>query len=111
MGVGSEFASDGAYRLAVGEVLGRLMASVDEIDADLDIELAAGGLKVVFEDTGDTFILSQQTPTHELWLSANMTAWHFRRTDGAWLERDTREPMLALLGRLFSEKLSVEIVL
>ena len=63
----------------------------------------------MFEDTNSTFVLSQQTPTHELWLSANLRAWHFLREDGEWFERDTREPMTTLLSRLFSEKVGADI--
>jgi iron donor protein CyaY len=93
------------FRISVGEVLDSLLECVDEIDTDdIDASLTSGSLQVVFEDTDDTFILSQQTPTHELWLSANLTAWHFRRVGGVWVERDTSEPMLRILSELFSGK-------
>ena len=105
-----DFADDSQFRLAVGEALEQLLEQVDEIDSDdLDPRLSPGNLQVVFEDTGSTFVLSQQTPTHELWLSANLTAWHFRRVDGTWLERDTGEPMLEILGKLFSDKTGLSI--
>lgn len=104
------FADDSAFRRAAEAVLQELLDQVDEIDADLDPRLSPGNLQVVFEDDGSTYVLSQQTPTHELWLSANLTAWHFRCIDGTWLERDTDEPMLALLSRLFSEKVGHNIV-
>jgi iron donor protein CyaY len=102
----SEFRDDSEFRHAVSDVLGALTAQVDVLDEDaIDARLIPGSLEVVFEDAGGTFVLSQQTPTHELWLSANLRAWHFRRVGGQWVERDTTEPMLGLLGRLFSEKL------
>ena len=40
----------------------------------------------------------------ELWLSANLTAWHFVHREGIWVERDSGEPMLGLLSRLVTEK-------
>jgi frataxin-like iron-binding protein CyaY len=46
---------------------------------------------------------------HELWLSANLTAWHFARHDGQWLERDSSEPMLDVLSTLFSDKLGMDV--
>lgn len=105
MATESEFDNDSAFRQAVGGVLESLMAQADEIDSDdLDIRLTPGNLQIVFEDVGATFVLSQQTPTHELWLSANLTAWHFRLRDGVWVERDSGEDMLGLLSRLVSEK-------
>ncbi len=108
---GSDFADDAQFRMAVAHTLESLLAQVDEIDFDdLDPRLSPGNLQVLFEDTGSTFVLSQQTPTHELWLSANLTAWHFRRVNQIWRERDTGEAMLDLLGRLFSEKVGFPIV-
>lgn len=99
------FASDSEFRKAVGDVLQSLMMQADEIDSDdLDVRLTPGNFQLVFEDVGATFVLSQQTPTHELWLSANLTAWHFVHGDAGWVERDTGEDMLALFGRLVSEK-------
>ena len=105
----SDFADDTAFRSAVGTVLQTLLDQLDELDVDaaddLDVRLTPGNLQTTFEDTGAVFVLSQQTPTHELWLSANLTAWHFVCRSGDWLERDSKEPMLAVLGRLYSQKL------
>ncbi len=98
------FPSDTAFRQSVDAVLRELLDQVDEIDADLDPRLSPGNFQIVFEDDGSTFVLSQQTPTHELWLSANLRAWHFRCVDGQWMERDSDEPMLDVLGRLFTGK-------
>lgn len=99
------FEDDGRYRAAVDLTLSQLIDQIDELDAEIDARLMPGNLQVVFEDDGSTFILSQQTPTHELWLSANLRAWHFRWRGGQWVERDSAEPMLPLLARLFADKI------
>lgn len=99
------FESDAVFRKAVGAALESLMMQADEIDSDdLDVRYVPGNLQIVFEDVDATFVLSQQTPTHELWLSANLTAWHFVHGPAGWVERDSGEDMLALLGRLVTEK-------
>ena len=103
------FEEDGAFRLATTAILEHLIAEIDEIDADLDPRLSPGNLQVLFEDDGSVFVLSRQTPTHELWLSANLTAWHFFYNGQRWVERDSGEDMLDLLGRLFSGKLGERI--
>ena len=103
------FPDDAAFRQSVEAVLRALLDQVDEIDADLDPRLTPGNLQVLFEDDDSTFVLSQQTPTHELWLSANLRAWHFRCEDGCWLERDSGEPMLDVLGRLFTGKIGTPV--
>ncbi len=105
----SEFSDDSAFRSAVAEVLRSLLEQVDDIDSEEhDPMLSDGNLKIVFE-SGGTFVLSQQTPLHELWLSANLTAWHFRSEDGQWLERDSNAPMLDVLSTLFTDKLGMNI--
>jgi len=100
---------EAVFRDAVKQVLSVLLEQVDEIDSDdHDPSLSGGNLHVGFED-GSTFILSQQPPTRELWLSANFTAWHFLKKGDTWLERDSNEPMLAVLSTLFSDKLGMDI--
>ncbi len=106
-----DFANETEFRAAAGEALKALLAQIDGIDDDdVDARLSEGSLIVSF-DSGGTYMLSLQTPTHELWLSADLTAWHFRRSGGRWIERDTSEPMTAILGRLFSEKLGTPVKL
>ncbi|MEL6343859.1 MAG: iron donor protein CyaY [Myxococcota bacterium] len=102
----SMFSDDTAFRTATEETLEALLDQIDEIDADIDPRVASGSLTVQFED-GSVLMLSPQTPTHELWLSANYTAWHFLCEEaGAWIERDTGASMLSVLSTLFSEKLN-----
>lgn len=106
-----DFATDTDFRHAVEPLLARLLDQLDQLETDeLDPALTTGNLTLRFE-SGATFILSQQTPTHELWLSANLRAWHFVREDGTWRERDTGQDMLGLLGGLVGEKLGMPVVL
>ena len=107
----NDFDSETDFRRAVTTLLEELLDQVDELDDDeLDPRLTAGNLSVTFEDES-VILLSQQTPTRELWLSANYTAWHFLRFDGIWLERDSGEPMLDVLSTLFSGKLGETVIL
>jgi CyaY protein len=104
-----ELMDENLFRDAVKTALSALLDQLDNIESDdHDPSLSGGSLHVTFED-GSTFILSQQPPTRELWLSANFTAWHFLSKNGVWLERDSDEPMLAVLSRLFSDKLRMDI--
>ena len=105
----NDFKDEASFRQAVKAVLISLLDQVDEIDSDdHDPSMTDGNLKVVFE-SGGTFVLSQQPPTKEIWLSANFTAWHFVRNNGEWLERDSDEQMLDVLSSLFSDKLGMDI--
>ena len=94
------------FRALVAETMESLFEQLDEVEVDdIDPVLSAGVFSCVFEFDGTTFVLSQQVPVRELWLSANRRAWHFRHDGATWAERDTGEDMLALLNRLYSEKL------
>ena len=115
----SDFSEDRLFRLAVQEVYESLADQLEDllerleetkvIDSDFfEPQLAAGSLSIVFEDRS-VFMLSQQTPTHEIWLSANYTAWHFLCESGEWIERDTGSPMVDVLAQLFSEKIGTEV--
>ncbi|MEC8194348.1 MAG: iron donor protein CyaY [Myxococcota bacterium] len=105
----NDFNDEGEFRRVVKGLLVDLLDQVDDIESDdHDPSLTDGNLKVVFED-GSTFVLSQQPPTRELWLSANFTAWHFVRSGGAWTERDSGDLLTDVLSSLFSEKLGMAI--
>jgi len=105
----SEFKDDGSFRSAVQGVFNSLADQVDEVEFDaFEPRLTAGGIGIYFDD-GAVVLLSQQTPTHEIWLSANYTAWHFLRRDGLWVERDTGETMTELLAKILSEKFQEKI--
>jgi len=103
-------AGESQFRAAVSTLLDEVLDQIDAIDSDdLDPRLTEGNLTVTFEDSGAVFILSQQTPTRELWLSANLRAWHFQRSHGAWRERDTGQALSEVLSDLFSGKVGSEI--
>lgn len=99
------------FRQAVSAAIKALGQQIDAIDSDdLDWKLTEGVLTVEF-DSGGVFVLSQQVPTRELWLSAFSTAWHFKLQDGAWPERDTGAALAEVLGGLFSRKLRMPVAL
>ncbi len=97
------------FRQLVARALTALGATVDGIDSDdVDYKLSDGVLTVEFE-SGGVFVLSQQVPVRELWLSAFSRAWHFRYADGAWVERDSGESLESVLASLFTRKLAFEV--
>ena len=101
--------TDSQFRHLVKDALQRLFDQIDDLPTDdIDPMSSDGVIDVCFEDDSH-FVLSQQVPTRELWLSANLTAWHFNWDGERWLERNSREEMLGLLNRLFSEKLGMPV--
>ena len=109
MNLKSDFKEDVQFRKEAERSLMNLLEQIDDLEVgDFDPRYTPGSLIVQFEDDA-VFMLSMQTPTHELWLSANYTAWHFLCVEGIWIERDTQERMLDVLNQLFSDKLQEKI--
>jgi iron donor protein CyaY len=105
----SDFSDDSTFRHAVGNVFESFIDQVDDLEHDdFDSGRTSGSLSITF-DSGAVVMLSRQTPTHEIWLSANFTAWHFLRIDGEWLERDSSESMLDVLSGILSEKIKENV--
>jgi CyaY protein len=97
------------FRQTVDAALKHLAGQIDAIDSDdLDWKKSEGVLSVEFED-GGVFVLSQQVPVRELWLSAFARAWHFRFAEGAWAERDSAERLETVLSGLFTRKLGFAV--
>ena len=107
------FENDRKFCEAVGELLDQVFDAIDVLERDtIDLQLNDGGMKVSFDD-GGVFLLSRQTPLHELWLSANYRAYHFQYQSKQWIERDLGHTLCDLLTRLFVEALGepVELVI
>lgn len=97
------------FRRVVSAALRNLAQQVDQIDSDdFDAKLSEGVFQIDFEG-GGVFVLSQQVPVSELWLSAFSRAWHFRYAGGRWTERDDGEPLESVLTGIFSKRMGVDI--
>lgn len=105
----SNFLDDSSFRSAADGILEKLWVQVDELDMDeAEPTRTPGTFSIQFED-GNIFMLSLQTPIHEIWLSANYTAWHFLCESNLWKERDTGIPLTDVMSELLSEKLSTPV--
>lgn len=100
------------FRQIVAASLKNLLRQLDALPEadDMDSRISDGVLQVDFE-AGGTFVLSQQVPTRELWLSAQRRAWHFRLVADGWTERDNGERLEATLSSLFSTVLRSPVVI
>ena len=74
-------------------------------DEDLDADLAGDVLKVDFED-GSTFVINSHAAARQIWMSANMRAWHFSWDGKSWRESKGGTELFSEVGRLVSEKLA-----
>lgn len=74
----------------VDSTLETLEFALDELDDDVDYEVAGGVLTLEF-DNGSTMVFSRQPPVQQLWLAARSGGFHFSWDEEAGDWCDTRE--------------------
>jgi CyaY protein len=85
-------------------MMARIEAALENSGADVDFELAAGGvLEIEFAD-GGKIIVNRHGVAQEIWIAARAGGFHFRWDGQAW--RDTRDggELLAKLSELVSQQ-------
>jgi CyaY protein len=92
--------NDAEFATLSGAALDRIEQRLEASGADLDFDLAAGGvLEIEFAD-GSKIIVNRHAVAQEIWVAAKSGGFHFRHDGEAW--RDTRdgEELMAKLSRL-----------
>lgn len=85
-------------------VMARIEAALEAAEADIDFELAAGGvLEIEFAD-GSKIIVNRHGVAREIWVAARAGGFHFRWDGTVW--RDTRDgaELLEKLSQLASQQ-------
>lgn len=89
--------------------LAMIEAGLESSNADVDFELAAGGvLEIEFGD-GSKIIVNRHAVNREIWVAAKAGGFHFRWDGAAW--RDTRDDaeLMLRLSALASQQAGEEI--
>jgi CyaY protein len=80
---------DREFNALADGALARVEAALEASGADIDFELAAGGvLEIEFAD-GSKIIVNRHGVAREIWVAARAGGFHFRWDGAAW--RDTRD--------------------
>jgi CyaY protein len=84
------------------------LRDVDGVEADL-----AGDILTLEFDDGAKYVVNSHSAAQQIWLSANMQAWHFGWHEATQSWRDTRSgaELFTELGQLVSGKLAEPIKL
>lgn len=102
---------DKEFNSLADAALARIEAALEASAADIDFELAAGGvLEIEFADRSK-IIVNRHGIAHEIWVAARAGGFHFRWDGSLW--RDTRDgaELMEKLSRLASQQASEPIVL
>jgi len=100
---------DKEFNALADAVLARIDAGLEASGADIDFELAAGGvLEIEFAD-GSKIIVNRHAVAREIWVAARAGGFHFRWDGEVW--RDTRDDaeLMAKLSSLASQQADEEI--
>ncbi|HZX96975.1 MAG TPA: iron donor protein CyaY [Myxococcales bacterium] len=94
-----------------GEALHKLDDALRDVDG-LEADLAGDILTLEFED-GAKYVINSHSAAQQIWMSANMQAWHFGWHESTQSWRDTRSgaELFTELGKLVSEKLAEPVKL
>ena len=93
---------DKEFNALADEILAHIEAALEASSADIDFELAAGGvLEIEFAD-GGKIIVNRHGVAREMWVAARAGGFHFRWDGQNW--RDTRDggELMAALSQLIS---------
>ncbi len=81
--------TDAEYGQRIDQTLEQLEYALDEVDDDLDYELAGGVLTVTFSNR-TTMVFSRQPPVQQLWFAARSGGYHYEYDEALGDWRDTR---------------------
>lgn len=86
------------YHQKADAALARIEARLEE--ADIDFELAAGGVLEIDLEDGGKIIVNKQAAVQEIWVAARSGGFHYRWDGAAWLDTRGGEELLAAMARL-----------
>lgn len=72
--------------------------------ADIDYELAAGGILEMEFDDGSKIVINRQPAMHEIWVAAKSGGFHFRWQNGEWRDTRSGDELFAALERMVSQQ-------
>lgn len=91
--------------------LARIEAALEASDADVDFELAAGGVLEIEFANGSKIIVNRHAIAREIWVAAKAGGFHFRWDGENW--RDTRDAaeLMEKLSMLASQQAGESVIL
>ena len=102
---------DKEFNTLADATLAQIDAALEASAADIDSQLAAGGVLEIEFDDGSKIIVNRHGVAKEIWVAARAGGFHFRWDGAVW--RDTRDnaELLEKLSALASQQAGERIVL
>lgn len=84
--------------------LARIEAGLEASTADIDFELAAGGVLEIEFENGSKIIVNRHAVAREIWVAAKAGGFHFRWNGEAWCDTRDGTELIAKLSALASQQ-------
>ena len=81
----------------------------DRSDADIDNQRVGGMVTLTFPN-GSQIIINLQKPLHEVWMAAKSGGYHYRWTDGQWLDTKGNGEFFAALTSNACDQAGIPLV-
>lgn len=95
---------DKEFNALADAALARIEAALEACEADIDFELAAGGvLEIEFAD-GSKIIVNRHAVAREIWVAAKAGGFHFRWDGQSWLDTRDGAELMAKLSAFASQQ-------
>ena len=102
---------DKEFNALADDMLGRIEAALEACAADIDFELAAGGvLEIEFAD-GSKIIVNRHGVAREIWVAARAGGFHFRWDGARWIDTRDGVELLEKLAALASQQAGEPVTL
>jgi CyaY protein len=104
--------SESEFLVAAEGVLGAVESAFEQAGeaADLDIECSRSGnvLEIEFANRSK-MIVNTQAPMREIWVAARAGGFHYRFSDGRWLDTRDGSELFDALSRLASAQAGADL--
>ena len=103
--------NDKEFNALADDILARIEAALEASAADIDFELAAGGvLEIEFAD-GSKIIVNRHGVARESWVAARAGGFHFRWDGAHWLDTRDGAELMGKLSALASGQAGETVIL
>ncbi len=96
------------FNETVDALFDHIVETIDESEAADDAELNQGVLEITCNNQSK-IIINRHAPTQEIWVAAKSGGYHFRWTDGVWVDTRSGEPLSDAISRVVFEQTGVRV--
>jgi iron donor protein CyaY len=99
--------TDQEFKVECDRAIEELYKSLGEASNDLDFDpdMNQGALTISFDEPPGRFVVSPQSPVHQIWVSAESKSFKFAWNGAAFVLPDTGETLKAMIAGALSRRL------